>query len=66
MEIRKPNLIIEWDGDSLTKGMCSACRAVFPTLEGNGTEANKQLLESFFQVHIKAEHSDQPPPSEGT
>jgi hypothetical protein len=62
--LETPKLIIEWDGEDPTSAMCSACRAIFPTLEEEGAEANKRLLESFFQVHVDAEHSDQPPPWE--
>jgi len=41
-----PKLIItEWNGDAPTSAMCSACRAIFPTLNGNGSHANKRLLE---------------------
>ena len=59
-----PKLIIEWDGETPTSAMCSACRAMFPAVEGKGPETNKRLLERFFQKHVKAEHSDQRPPWE--
>jgi hypothetical protein len=67
MEIPKPSLIItERSGDTPTTAMCSACRAIFPTVEGKGPEANRRLLESSFEKHVKAEHSGQPPPWEST
>lgn len=61
-----PNLIIERNGESPTSGMCSACRALFPTVEWNGAEANRRLVERAFQRHVEAEHSDQSPLSEST
>ena len=62
-----PKLIItERNGDTPTTAVCSACRAIFPTVEWNGPEANRRLVESAFQKHVKAEHSDQPPPREST
>ena len=45
-----PSLIITaWNGDTPTKAMSSACRALFPTIEAKGAEGNKRLLESFFR-----------------
>jgi len=41
-------------------GMCSVCRALFPAITGNERDRNNRLLESAFQEHVKAEHSDQP------
>lgn len=61
MRLETPRLIIEWNGEAPTYAMCSACRAIFPTVERNGTEANKRLLEITFERHVKAEH--QSPPS---
>ena len=51
MEI--PQLTIEWDGDNPTKAMCSVCRAIFPTIEGKGAEANRRLVERAFEAHVK-------------
>ena len=67
--LESPKLIIEWDGDTATSATCSVCRAIFPTLEEEGAEeegaeANRRLLERVFQVHVKAEHSDQALPWE--
>jgi len=62
--LETPKLIIEWDGETPTSAMCSTCRAIFPTLEGKEPEANRRLVESAFWEHVKAEHSDQPPPWE--
>jgi len=60
-----PKLIVtERDCETPMAGMCSLCRAIFPAIKENGAEANKRLLESCFRDHIKAEHSDQPPPWE--
>ena len=59
-----PKLITEWKGDTPISAMCSACRAIFPTVEGKEPEANKRLLESSFEKHVKAEHANQPPPRE--
>ena len=65
METPKPKLIItESDGDNPMKAMCSSCRAILPALDGKGPEANRRLIETCFQDHVKAEHSDQPPPWE--
>ena len=64
--LETPKLIIEWDGETPTSAMCSACRAIFPTVEGKGPEANRQRLESSFEKHVKAEHSAQPPPWQST
>ena len=61
MEI--PKLIIEWDGENPTSAMCSVCRAIFPTVEWNGPDANRRLVETAFQAHVNAEHRDQPPSS---
>ena len=58
-----PMLIIkDHDGDTPMLGMCSVCRALFPTVEANGRESNNRLLERVFQEHVKAEHSDKGPP----
>jgi len=60
-----PKLILkELGGQSPTSPMCSLCRAIFPTINGKEPDANKRLLEIWFQEHVKAEHSDQPPPWE--
>jgi len=56
-----PKLIItEQDGETPMLGMCSVCRALFPAITGNERDRNNRLLESAFQEHVKAEHSDQP------
>jgi hypothetical protein len=57
-----PKLIItEQDGDTPMFGMCSACRAILPTIKASGRDRNSRLLERVFAVHVKAEHSDQAP-----
>jgi len=58
-----PKLIIKTDDDRPTKGMCSLCRAIFPTLDGTA-DANMHLLEAAFREHVAAEHSDSLPPWE--
>jgi len=56
-----PKLIItEQDGETLMFGMCSVCLAILPTIKENGRDRNIRLLERVFQVHVNAEHSDQP------
>jgi hypothetical protein len=64
VRLEPPKLISEWDGETPISAMCSACRAMFPTLDGKEPEANKRLVESLFQKHVKAERSDQPPTGE--
>jgi hypothetical protein len=59
-----PKLIIEWDGETPTSALCSAYRAIFPTIKWNGPEANRRLVERAFQEHVKAEHPDQPEKTE--
>jgi hypothetical protein len=59
-----PKLIIEWDGENPAKTMCNICRAIFPALTPNVADSNKRILESAFQDHVRAEHSNQPPPWE--
>ena len=57
-----PKLIItEAHGQTPMLGMCSKCRALFPTLEANARDRNIRLLERVFQVHARAEHSDHAP-----
>jgi hypothetical protein len=55
-----PKLIItEAHGQTPMQGMCSKCRALFPTIEANGRDRNNRLLERVFQQHVNIEHSDQ-------
>ena len=56
--LESPKLIIEWDRENLTLVRCSVCRAIFPTVERREPEANKRLVEIFFQKHVKTEHSE--------
>jgi len=57
----EPTLIVtDQDGETPMLGMCSVCRALFPTIEKNGRDRNNLLLERVFQVHVRAEHSEQP------
>jgi hypothetical protein len=60
MKVPKPKLIVEWEGETPTSGVCTVCRATFPTLNEKDNDANKQLLEGFLQERVKAEHSDRP------
>jgi len=59
MESAKPKLIISGDGEAPTSAICSVCGAIFPTLKEKGADENKRLVESCFQDHVRAEHSDQ-------
>ena len=59
--MERPKLInAKQDGETPMLGMCSVCRALFPTIKGNERDRNNRLLESAFQEHVKAEHSDRP------
>lgn len=54
-----PKLIVtEAHGQTPMLGMCSVCRALFPTIEAHSHDRNNRLLGRAFLAHVKAEHSD--------